>query len=115
MICFGKSWGINSDESEELWFSPDKEHGIYDMNGRATELMQSTGLKAKNGKEIFEGDIVKGWHCEDIDTGIGIDKLSMETSTFAVEWDENVCGWNLYGSDEFEIIGNIYEHSHLLK
>ena len=78
------------------------------------ELMQYTGLKDKNGKEIYEGDIVKGWHYEDMDTGVGIDRLSIPTTTFAVEWDNETCGWNLYGSDDFEVIGNIYENSELV-
>lgn len=78
------------------------------------ELIQFTGLLGKNGKEIYEADVVQGWEEIDMDTGIGIDTKEIETFKLAVEWDEQVCGWNLYGANTFEIIGNIYENSDLL-
>lgn len=65
--------------------------------------LQYTGLKDKNGREIYEGDIV-----ELAMTGFGISKK------FVVEWEGNGYGTML---EDFhrEVIGNIYENPELIK
>lgn len=79
-------------------------------------LMQFTGLKDKNGKEIYEGDIVKGSAFEDGDLHIGevawldcgFDIVGIET-----EGESNdLLDWTL--ANNVEIIGNIYENPELL-
>ena len=78
------------------------------------ELMQYTGLKDKNNKEIYEGDIVK-LRAND---GIGVIKYYDEWGAFVVEYIKPrplaVLGMNYYKED-IEILGNIYENSELLK
>ena len=75
-------------------------------------LMQYTGLKEKNGKEIYEGDILT-WY------GFGgyVDKPAVKV----MKWDK----WHYEPANAFididkgilcyEIIGNIYENPELIK
>ena len=79
------------------------------------ELMQSTGLKDKNGKEIFEGDIVdyKGreavvkWH----------GSYASFIYRFVDGLKERVSEWDplFLACYHFEVIGNIYENPELLE
>jgi uncharacterized phage protein (TIGR01671 family) len=68
------------------------------------ELMQFTGLHDKNGKEIYEGDIVKS------DWGYGSKKPTMVKFADIFYWSGESCI-----SNNIEIIGNIWENSELIK
>lgn len=74
-------------------------------------VMQSTGLKDKNGKLIYEGDIVKvsGYGVE------GIFKMFWEdvTAQFAISIYESDCFE--HSQSVMEVIGNIYENKELLE
>jgi uncharacterized phage protein (TIGR01671 family) len=79
---------------------------------------QFTGLLDKNGKEIYEGDILKlqyplnygfaGIHNKEI-----IVTISFESGCFWFTGEGYTdCNWHFY--NEYEVVGNIYENPDLL-
>jgi len=94
---------------------PDKYHEIY-----TDTIGQYAGRCDKNGKRIFEGDIVKtNYFGKDYGEGRNFD----EYDTYVVEWvDSGFCMKNktgIYGlfkdDESIEVIGNIYENKELLE
>jgi len=83
------------------------------------EWMQSTGLKDKNGIEIFEGDLVKA---EELVYEIFYDEIECGFKAETHQCDAanrlNVEGCFQLHEDEkefYEVIGNIYENPKLIK
>lgn len=76
------------------------------------EFMQFTGLHDKNGKEIYEGDIVKKTGSKEIDIG----KVIYEYNGFIVDvMNMDRFYGRVHLLEKFtEVIGNIYEDSELL-
>lgn len=99
---------------KEIYFS----NGDVDCYGfsdfKYIELMEYTGLKDKNEKEIYEGDIVKLRN----NHGIGVVKYYNEWGAFVAEnvkfKPSVVLGMN-YCKEDIEVIGNIYENPELIK
>lgn len=71
-------------------------------------LMQYTGLKDKNGKEIYEGDVVKSRGYNDIDEE---ERVFIDTVEFNGGAFSPIC---FEKCENFEVIGNIYENPELL-
>ena len=113
-------------DNGELWYIEDEDRDTeppYFQDRNDSVLMQYTGLKDKNGKEIFEGDIVTynnfnslrtGGHAED---KIIVGKVVFDFGMWIVESiDYNQ---DLYearvNDEEILVIGNIYGNPELLQ
>ena len=87
------------DKNTGVWY------GSYNKRYKDFNLMQYTGIKDKNGKEIYEGDIVVN---SDGDYGY----VFFRDGVYNVRHDE----YTGYLFDwDYEIKGNIYENLEILK
>lgn len=84
---------------------------VYWNSLKDHELMQYTGLKDRNGKEIFEGDIIK----DSVNGGFGFIEYNVKEMKFSIcpGWFNPIFQMG-YPADR-EVIGNVFENPNLIK
>ncbi len=107
-------WNNNVKIDKDGSLYPMTEEDKYDWSIDCLQLiiMQYTGLKDKNAKEIYEGDIIT---CENYTMYGGKYKVCWRQDFMAFMFDlELVSPDYLHDAEGIEVIGNIYENPQLL-
>ncbi|AUM66427.1 hypothetical protein C0R09_18925 [Brevibacillus laterosporus] len=78
-------------------------------------IMQYTGLKDRNGKEIYEGDILKGKIYDYSPAKRFIGVLEYGYSGFLIKGVKQYKGMIDHPNAIYEVIGNIYENPELME
>lgn len=84
------------------------------------KLMQFTGLKDKNGREIYEGDIIRFFDCDGDGYTVPV-VWDNDYACFSVDWGSNMLTSFDYLEEfytdlkDIEVIGNIYENLSLIR
>jgi len=126
-----RAWAGWYNDDMKIVFSDDYYNleGFFSEQQKFEALMQYTGLKDKNGKEIYEGDIITHIADEEV-----IGKVIFEEAGFKIAWygvsgsmqeygfDEDAGGFGFIESESLSdfvlsdliVKGNIYENQEMI-
>lgn len=101
------------EKTVEVYFNDDADYVPFDFD--EVEFIENTGLKDKNGRYIYEGDIVTvngTWNC--------IIKYKQSSCAFVIKSIDSRWSTGYFSNYDdvekmLEVIGNIYEDKELVK
>ena len=102
---------------QEIKFSPYTEHEckIVGYEVDRDTICQCTGLKDKNGKLIWENDIVKGKYYDIGKSHRHIGQVKYVCEAYKVVGVKQYTGYHAHLDGSYEVIGNIFDNPELLE
>lgn len=114
-------WNLKNLGCSDIGELKGEDNGCSDLTNilKKCPVMQYTGLKDKNGKEIYCSDIVKGYFNEEevIDSiWLTLTEEDKKNGYLTFQLPDNIVDFARESyPDELEVIGNIYENPELLE
>ena len=94
----------NEDLGFENWYKVDP-----------STICQCTGLKDKNGKLVFENDVVKGKYYDNGKSHRHIGQVKYIYEAYKVVGVKQYTGYHAHLDGSYEVIGNIFDNKELLE
>lgn len=103
----------------DKWYISNKAGSPFAFEVRPDTICQCTGLKDKNGKLIWENDVVGFWDTYSTENGQAemdcIGKVVWDDETISFQVTNRLSAESYEVLDECSVIGNIFDNPELIK